>query len=164
MEDDALQMVDLVILLIFYGTPVILIFVGMFAGSMIEKRHFQSIRARESGFTRLPAVPTKETDPSREIASSQLVTSNVVVSLDYFKRFIAGLRNLIGGRVQAYESLLDRARREAILRLKEQAPDSDIIVNLRIDTSNIGNVQSSQKNAGLGAVEVLATGTAVKYR
>jgi uncharacterized protein YbjQ (UPF0145 family) len=47
------------------------------------------------------------------------VSGSVVVSVDYFKRFLAGLRTLVGGRVTSYETLLDRARREAILRCKE---------------------------------------------
>ena len=33
---------------------------------------------------------------------------NVVVSVDYFKRFVAHLRMIFGGRVHTYESLLDR--------------------------------------------------------
>ena len=38
-----------------------------------------------------------------------------------FKRFLANLRRLIGGRVKSYESILDRARREALLRMKTEA-------------------------------------------
>ena len=44
-----------------------------------------------------------------------------MVSVDYFKRFLAGLRMIFGGRVSSYESLLDRARREALLRMRLQA-------------------------------------------
>ncbi len=75
----------------------------------------------------------------------------------------ASFKNLVGGELKGYSELLQEARDEAILRLKEQVPDYDIIVNLRIDTSNIVNVQASRKNS-LGAIEVLASGTAVKYK
>ena len=50
-----------------------------------------------------------------------MVTGNVVISVDYFKTVVAGLRNLVGGNVNTYETLLDRARREALLRLQQQA-------------------------------------------
>jgi uncharacterized protein YbjQ (UPF0145 family) len=86
----------------------------------------------------------------------------VVVSLDYFKRFLAGLRQIFGGRVRSYESLVDRGRREAILRMKDQARSADIIVNLRLETSIVGSTTRSGKRR-IGCIEVLAYGTAVKY-
>ncbi|MFT6733724.1 MAG: hypothetical protein ACJAS9_001914 [Polaribacter sp.] len=49
--------------------------------------------------------------------------------MDYFKRFLAGLRNIFGGRVVTYESLVDRARREAILRMKEKCPAAPSLIN-----------------------------------
>ncbi len=83
-----------------------------------------------------------------------------MISVDYFKRFAAGLRNLFGGRVSAYESLLDRARREAVLRMKESCPQADMILNVRMTTSAVGAQQTS--NRGIACIEVLAYGTAVK--
>ena len=64
--------------------------------------------------------------------------------------------------MRSYESLLDRAKREAILRLKAQATGCDAIINLRMETSNLASVQSRKK--GIGGVEVIAYGTAVRYR
>ncbi|MDF3037266.1 MAG: hypothetical protein K0S28_2540, partial [Paucimonas sp.] len=66
---------------------------------------------------------------------------------------------IVGGPVQSYETLLDRARREAILRMKESCPDADQIINLRIETSSISE---GAKNT-VSSVEVLAYGTAVYY-
>ena len=153
---------NLVVLCVIYGTPIIFTLSGFVIGGILENRHFSSIREREAQFVRYPAVPTPSLDDNREIVGSQLVSASVVVSLDYFKRILASFRNIFGGRVRSYESLLDRAKREAILRLKEQSPKSDIIVNLRIATSQISQTQGRKK--GLGAVEVLAVGTAVQYR
>ena len=59
---------------------------------------------------------------SKDAASA---SSRVVISLDHFKRFLAGLRALVGGRIRSYETLLDRARREALMRMKEAARDGD---------------------------------------
>ena len=58
------------------------------------------------------------------VRTSFLVNGSTVVSNDYFKRLLAILRNIFGGRVKAYESLLDRARREAVLRMKDEAHSS----------------------------------------
>ena len=144
------------------GVVVLLIVVGYWAGRKAEKKHYRSIVRREKQFLRLPAVSVKSgADQSREILSSALVSGNVVISIDYFKRILAGLRNLIGGNVVSYETLIDRGRREAILRMKEQKPDADVIVNTRIETSVIG-ATANQKNA-VGSIEVFAYGTAITY-
>ena len=94
-----------------------------------------------------------------QVGEAALVTGSVVVSLDYFKRFIAGLRALIGGRIKTYEPLLDRARREALLRMKEEARDRgfDAIINVRLHTSRLAN--SRGNGEGTAGVEVLAFGT-----
>lgn len=143
------------------GIPIALIALGFFIGRQAERSHYTSIHAREANFVRLPAVPTKEWDTSRQVLDSRMVIGSVVVSIDYFKHLLAVLRNIVGGRVRAYESLLDRARREAILRMKEQYPEADIIVNLRLQTSTVGNQSRQNKVA---CVEAIAYGTAIKYR
>jgi uncharacterized protein YbjQ (UPF0145 family) len=68
---------------------------------------------------------------------------------------------IFGGRVKAYETLLDRARREALLRLKEGAVERGYhaVVNVRLETCRIANSRNSESVAGL---EVLAFGTGVK--
>jgi uncharacterized protein YbjQ (UPF0145 family) len=79
--------------------------------------------------------------------------------VDYFKRILAAMRNVIGGTVRSYETLIDRARREAILRMKESAPvGTSIIINVRVETSTIGN---NTRNKSVGCVEALAYGTAL---
>ena len=143
------------------GIPAGLVALGYFAGRSAERKHYASIHRREAQFLRQPAVTSKQWDTGRSVADARLVVASVVVSADYFKRLLAGLRNIIGGRMRSYESLLDRARREAILRLKEQCPDADIIVNLRLETSSIGG---AKRQGSVSAVELLAYGTAITYR
>jgi uncharacterized protein YbjQ (UPF0145 family) len=143
------------------GIPLALIALGFFAGRYAERAHYQSIHERESLFLRLPAVPTRQWDTDRAVADARMVSASVVISADYFKRLLAQLRNIIGGRMRSYESLLDRARREAVLRLKEQCPGASIIVNLRLETSSIG---SKSRQNGISCVEVIAYGTAITYR
>ena len=99
---------------------------------------------------------------SGNASGSTLVTGSVVISLDYFKRVIAGLRALVGGRVKTYEPLLERARREAVLRMTEAARRQgyDAIFNARLETSRLAN--SRGDGNGTAGVEMLAFGTAVK--
>ncbi len=145
-------MIDLIVFLS-------LLALGYGAGTWAEKRHYRSIVERERAMLGLPAVTIKSVDiPEHQIRSTQLVYGSAVISVDYFKRILASLRNLFGGKVKSYESLLDRARREALLRMKEMAGDATVIVNVRIETSAIGK-QSNRKN--IGCLEAMAYGTAL---
>jgi len=145
-------MVDLIIFLI-------LIAVGYIAGTLAEKRHYRSIRKRENTFLNLPAVTMKDVDyPSEKVKSAQMVYGSAVISIDYFKRMLAGLRNIFGGTVKSYETLIDRARREALLRMKEMAGGATVIVNVRIETSTIGK-RANKKS--VGCLEAMAYGTAL---
>jgi len=59
----------------------------------------------------------------------------------------------------SYESLIDRGRREAILRMKQEARklNADYVFNIKMETSSI----SKGGGNSIGSVEVLAYGTAV---
>ncbi len=137
----------------------ILLLIGYISGTLIEKRHYKSIREREEELKALPTTTHKRPLYEEDIKSCKLVNGSVVISIDYFKKFLASLINFFGGNISSYETLIDRARREAILRLKEDAKDASEIINLRIETSSI---TKNTKNS-VGAVEVLAFGTAI-YR
>lgn len=131
---------------------------GYVFGQISEKRHYRSIIEREQALAAIPNVASRL--PPRDKAYEQrLVSGSVVISIDYFKRFVAGLRNLFGGRVTPYETLLDRARREAVLRMKEQAElaGAEMVFNMKLQTASISQ---GRKNA-IGSVEVLAYGTAL---
>ena len=145
-------MVDLIVFLS-------LLALGYFFGRLAETRHYRSIIKREQALARIPAIATKIPDLSLRPQKTVLVTGSVVISVDYFKRFLTGLRNLVGGRVKSYETLLDRARREAILRMKDQAriKGASLIFNVKLETSSIS--QGRRENS-IGSVEVLAYGTA----
>ena len=145
-------MIDLIIFLS-------LIALGYGAGTWTEKRHYRSILTREQAMLNLPAVSLKSVDiPEHKIRSAQMVYGSAVISVDYFKRLLASLRNIFGGRVKSYESLVDRARREALLRMKAMAGDATVIVNVRIETATIGR-QSQRKN--IACLEAMAYGTAL---
>lgn len=137
-----------------------LIVTGYVVGQFLERRHYRSIKEREKNFINL--VTTSSKFPIGEIPSevrTEFVQGACVISVDYFKRFVARLRQLFGGNIRSYETLVDRARREAILRLKESCADANQVVNLRIETSSITKGRKNQ----IGSIEVHAYATAIFY-
>ena len=146
-------MAELIVLLLLIG-------LAFGIGTYIERSHYADIRAREARVRHLSTMTfgAKRAMPSN--CEGQLFVGNVVVSADYFKVVIGGIRSIFGGRLLEYESVLDRARREALLRMKEAAIDwgADRIANVRLETAELGN------NSGQGfvAIEVSAYGTAIR--
>ena len=69
---------------------------------------------------------------------------------------MAGMINLFGGRVTPFESMLDRARREAVLRMKDKAKTNNAryVFNVKFETTRVLVGQR-------GAMEVMAYGTAL---
>lgn len=146
--------------LISIGIPLVLIVLGRVVGSRIERAHYESIIAREADFGGRPALSSEQLQATVQIRSANLAVGSVVVSVDHFKRFLSGFRMIFGGEIRSYSSLIDRARREAVLRMKESDPDADAYVNTRLETSTIS---STSGNEGAGTIEVLAYGTAIHY-
>jgi uncharacterized protein YbjQ (UPF0145 family) len=146
-----------------FGLPILILIIAYFIGSWIEKKHFRSIREREAKVHGFPVVSFNTMPDDWNVNSSHMVTGSIVISLDYFKRVIAGLKGLVGGRIKTYEPLLERARREAILRMTEEAQleGYDAIFNVRLETSRLANARRDGK--GVAGVEMLAFGTAVKF-
>lgn len=160
MDGETLQSIEL---FLNFGFPLLLLMLAYFVGSMIEKKHFRDIRRREEENFGYPVVSFDTMPDDWNVSDSTMVAGSIVVSLDYFKRVIAGLRSLIGGRIKTYEPLLERARREALLRMTESARKQgyDAIFNVRLETSRLANSRGDGK--GIAGVEMLAFGTAVKF-
>lgn len=142
--------------------PLLFILFAFFVGNFLEKRHFANIVSREQALRGFPVLTFEALPADWSVQSATMVDGNIVISLDYFKRIIAGLRAIVGGRVKTYEPLLERARREAILRMVEGARASghDAVVNVRLETSRLANAAGN--GDGTAGVEILAFGTALK--
>lgn len=141
---------------------ILILFVTYFTGSLIEKAHFKKIKQKEIALLRRPVVTfgTKNFKISKPIKNIGLVTGEVVIAGDYFKNFVAGMKNIFGGRLTSLESVMDRARREAIIRMKEKAKNANIIVNTRIETVMLNHVE--MKNS-VPKCAIIAYGTAITY-
>jgi uncharacterized protein YbjQ (UPF0145 family) len=159
MEDLIGIIIIIVVVLLFTFVPLGIYYL---IGKHFEKTHLEDIRKREAKFLQMSLVPSDVVDSDRQIEAMGLVTGGVVIGSDPFKRYIANLVNLIGGRVSVFETLLDRARREAILRMKERAAAlrADEIVNFRMETMSLCSGNDAKP---MGIVEVMAYGTAVRY-
>ena len=136
-----------------------LLIICYFTGRSREKKHYKIIREREVKLYKQPHINfSKNVNISQPVKNAQLVSASVVIGCDYFKVFLASLRNIFGGNVSAYESVLDRGRREAILRIRESAyrMRADLVMNIKIETVMLSEQTMSQ-------VCITAYGTAVEY-
>ena len=142
------------------GIPAILIIAGFVAGSWIERRHFRNIIRREEELRNVLAFAIRRAPDDLALSAPHLVAGSAVISVDYFKRFAAGLRGIVGGRMGSYESLFERARREAMIRMKQtaQRQGSHIVLNVKLDTTRI---YAGSGNATV-SVEAVAYGTAYR--
>lgn len=129
--------------------PIILFFVGWYFGARTERRHLANLTADEAKYRHIRVSSERIHCPDDKPI---FVTGNVVIAQDRFKLVMADLLSLLGKNLTVYESLLDRARREALVRAKSQADKAGCyaIYGLRFEMCEID-----------GGVEVLAYGTAV---
>ncbi len=147
---------DLLFLIIVLG-------ITFMTGSIIEKRHFEKIKKREIALIKKPIINfgAKTWNTNRKIKKIELVTGECVISGDYFKNFVASLKNIFGGRLTTFESILDRGRREAILRMREKAIGANFIINTRIESIMINDTYNPQESVPQCAI--IAYGTAITY-
>jgi uncharacterized protein YbjQ (UPF0145 family) len=147
-------------IVLYVGVPVLLLILALVIGKSVEAAHFHRLAVREQALSQIMVTDLKRLPANWQASDALLVNGEAVVATDYFKVFAASLRNLFGGRVKSYESLLERARREAIVRMLQQAQaaGANVVWCVRLQTATI---QGNQRGKS-GGVEVLAYGTAMK--
>ena len=94
--------------------------------------------------------------PGKEVEPLGLVKGTVVQSKNFGKDFMAGMKTLVGGEIVGYTEMLTEARQIATKRMVDEANalGADAILNIRFGSSAVMQ----------GAAEVIAYGTAVKFR
>lgn len=137
-----------------------LLALGFFVGSMRERSHLRSLDRREQEYSDISSTNLRMVTSPESVSEAGMVLGEAVIATDYFKTFAAALRKLVGGELKTYETLLRRARREATLRMLEEARrmGASEVWNVRYETSNI--TSASRRSPG-ASVEVFAFGTAV---
>ena len=133
--------------------PVVLFLLAGGAGRVQERRHERSLKRREQELAHVLVADI----PGNLVSTSggELVVGHVVLGCDYGKQILARVRDIFGGEVRSFRRVLDRCRREALLRMQQQADalGSELVVNVRFTTAMMGS--------RLLAAEVICYGTAV---
>lgn len=85
-----------------------------------------------------------------------VVTGEAILGANFFKDFLAGIRDIVGGRSGAYEDELRKAREMAFAHMNAQAAElgANAVVGIDVDYETVG------KDGGMLMVSV--TGTAVR--
>lgn len=151
---------DIIGLAINLSVPLFLLALGLFVGRHTERKHLRNIKRREDQLSDMLVTQLKSFPSAVQgDAPARLVVAEVVIATDYLKSFLAKLRNIFGGEVKSYQTLLVRARSEASLRIQEQARQEgyNAICNVRFQTADIGGNSTMRKVA---MVAIIASGTA----
>ncbi len=101
-------------------------------------------------------IVTTEKIEGKELEMLGLVKGSTVQTVNAFKDIGAGFKTLVGGELKKYNEMMDGARRIATERMVAEAQSigADAVVAVRYATSAIMQ----------GAAEVMAYGTAVKFK
>lgn len=100
---------------------------------------------------------TTDTVQGREIAEYLgVVTGQAIFGANVFRDFFAGVRDIVGGRAGAYESVLQEGTKQAMADMQLHAEDmgANAILAIRIDYEAVGKDTSM--------LMVAITGTAVR--
>ena len=94
--------------------------------------------------------------PGQEFEVLGMVKGTVVQSKHFGKDFMAGMKTLVGGEITGYTEMLIEARQIATKRMVDEAKamGADAVIGVTYGSSAVMQ----------GAAEVIAYGTAVKYR
>ncbi len=92
----------------------------------------------------------------KELEMLGLVKGSTIQTKNLGRDITQSLKTLVGGELTAYTEMMNDARALATKRMVEEAEamDADAVVNVRYASSAVMQ----------GAAEVIAYGTAVKYR
>ncbi len=139
---------------------VVLITLGFTVGGFVERRHLKRLAAWEAELADILVTDLKKLPVEVSAQHCGLVMGEVVIASDYFKTVAAKFKGMFGGELSTFQTLMDRARREALVRLMKRAKamGANRVYNVRFESSNIGAMRRNKPSA---MVELYAYGTAV---
>lgn len=147
--------------ILFLGLPVVFVIAGFTVGWLNETRHFGRLEAGERECASILATNTGSFPPDATQAS--IVLSEVVIATDYSRSLFGRLRKIFGGELRGYRRMMILARREAILRLRQQAMARGFagVANIRLQAADITGQITARKQKKLTVMcSILASGTA----
>lgn len=103
----------------------------------------------------LSTTPTIEGKTIREYRG--VVTGETIIGANLFKDFMAGIRDIVGGRSSAYERVLREAKDTSMKEMQERAEQlgANAIVGIDIDYETIGEANSMLMVAVSGTAVVV---------
>ncbi|GIO03833.1 YbjQ family protein [Brevibacillus laterosporus] len=102
-------------------------------------------------------ITTTHTVQGRDVEEYlDIVTGEAIMAANIVRDFMAGVRDIIGGRSGAYENKLAEGRAIAINEMKDKAAQigANAVIGIHLDFETIGN----------GMLMVVVSGTAVRIR
>ena len=102
-------------------------------------------------------ITTTSTVPGNEITEILgIARGSTVRARNIGRDIFAGLKNIVGGEIEEYTKLQAQSREQAMQRMVKDAErlGADAVINVRFCTSMVMQ----------GAAEMLAYGTAVKFK
>jgi len=87
-----------------------------------------------------------------------IVSGETIIGANVFKDLFAGIRDIVGGRAGAYESVLRKAKETALKEMSEQAArlGANAVIGIDLDYETVG--------ANGSMLMVTAAGTAILYK
>lgn len=85
-----------------------------------------------------------------------LVTGEAIIGANFIKDFLAGIRDIVGGRSKSYEKVLQEGKETSVREMMERAQElgANAIVGIDIDYETVGQ--------GGSMLMVACSGTAVR--
>lgn len=101
-------------------------------------------------------IVTTETIPGKELEPLALVKGSTVYSKNIGKDILSSLKTIVGGEIKDYTEMMNEARAIATKRMLDEAESvsADAVVGVRYASSNVMQ----------GASEIMAYGTAVRFK
>ena len=118
-----------------------------------QRESYTSHPAIEEPTLIITTTPHLEGRPITEYLG--IVTGEAIIGANILKDFMAGIRDIVGGRSAAYEKALRSAREEALREMANEAMarNADAVVGVDLDYEVLGT--------GNGMLMVSVSGTAV---
>ena len=103
----------------------------------------------------LSTTPSIEGRPIREYKG--IVTGETIIGANFLKDFMAGIRDFVGGRSNAYEKVLREAKDTSMKEMEDRAAEmgANAVVGIDIDYETIGQGNSMLMVAVSGTAVVL---------
>ncbi len=154
----------LVFLVIYVVLPALLILVcGFGIGRYIERQHLNDLDRREKETSDVTVTQVKSFPGGCDSSiTPRTLYGEVVIGSDYLKRFLMYVKNILGGELTSYQTMITRARREALLRIVEEAKENgyNAVGNVRMYTTYLGGSAASTEGNDMKIAEIIVVGTA----